>query len=389
MQQLTAKTTQYFKECFKEEAEYVFLAPGRINLIGEHIDYNDGFVLPAAIDKYVCIAISRSQSDECTIVSKDLEETFEFNLGNEILPVKQLWANYFLGIIKLIKNREKIKGFHLAFSSTIPIGAGLSSSAALECGFAFALNEIFALGNSKKEIALVGQLSENTFVGVQCGIMDQFASVFGKAENVILLDCKDLSYDYHPADLRAYSLLLFNSNVKHTLLTSGYNDRRKETAQGFAIIQKAFPEVKSFRDCTEEQVAQLRLEMGEDIWKRSNYTVKEIKRVIRAATALDNGDLKLLGELMYETHTGLSQEFEVSCAETDFLVQAMLKDPKVLGARMMGGGFGGCTINLIEKGYEDELIERITSEYKTAFSYTPEPYKIKISDGIHMFSGNL
>ena len=385
MQQLITDTAQYFNESFNGEPDHIFLSPGRINLIGEHIDYNDGFVLPAAIDKYVSIAISVSGSDKCTIAAKDMEETFEFDLKDEIVPVTQCWANYFLGILKLIKNREKIKGFQLAFSSTIPIGAGLSSSAAIECGFAFALNEIFALDNSKKEIALIGQLSENTFVGVQCGIMDQFASVFGKAENVIMLDCRDLSYEYHHADLGAYSLLLLNSNVKHSLLTSGYNDRRTETALGFTIIRKTFPEIKSFRDCTEEQVAQLRSEMGETIWKRCNYTVKEIRRVTEAAAALDTGNLKLLGKLMFETHAGLSEEFEVSCAETDFLVNAVHRDPKVLGARMMGGGFGGCTINLIEKGYEDELIARVSSEYNAAFNHVPEPYKIIISDGTHAF----
>ena len=274
MQQLTAETAQYFEECFKQKPEHIFLSPGRINLIGEHTDYNDGYVLPAAIDKYVCIAISNSGSDKCTLAAKDINEIVEFDLADEIVPIEQTWANYFLGIIKLIKNRENIKGFNLAFISTIPMGAGLSSSAAIECGFAFALNEIFTLNNSKKEIALTGQLSENTFVGVQCGIMDQFASVFGKARNVIMLDCRDLTYEYHTAELGQYSLLLLNSNVKHTLLTSGYNDRREETAKGLTIIQQAFPAVKTFRDCTPEQLVQLRAQLGETIWKRCNYTVK-------------------------------------------------------------------------------------------------------------------
>ena len=352
MTKLITETEQFFKQCFDEQPKYIFLSPGRINIIGEHIDYNDGFVLPAAIDKYVCIAISESGSDDCIIEANDLNEKYEFDIKDDIVSVNQNWANYFLGILKLIKNRNRIKGFHLAFMSTIPIGAGLSSSAALECGFAFALNEIFALDNSKKEIALLGQLSENTFVGVQCGIMDQFASVFGKEEKVIMLDCRDLSYKYHNADLGAYSLLLLNSNVKHTLLTSGYNDRRTETEQGLAIIQKKFPQIKSFRDCTE---------------------------------ALDKGDLELIGKLMYETHQGLSKEYEVSCEETDFLVEAMHRDTKVLGARMMGGGFGGCTINLVEKGYEDELITRVSSAYKDTFNHSPEAYKIKLSDGTHTF----
>lgn len=385
MTKLITETEQFFKQCFDEQPKYIFLSPGRINIIGEHIDYNDGFVLPAAIDKYVCIAISESGSDDCIIEANDLNEKYEFDIKDEIVSVNQNWANYFLGILKLIKNRNRIKGFHLAFMSTIPIGAGLSSSAALECGFAFALNEIFALDNSKKEIALLGQLSENTFVGVQCGIMDQFASVFGKEEKVIMLDCRDLSYKYHNADLGAYSLLLLNSNVKHTLLTSGYNDRRTETEQGLAIIQKKFPEIKSFRDCTEDHIAQLKEQLGETIWKRCNFTVKEIKRVPEAAAALDKGDLELLGKLMYETHQGLSKEYEVSCEETDFLVEAMHRDTKVLGARMMGGGFGGCTINLVEKGYEDELIARVSSAYKDTFNHSPEAYKIKLSDGTHTF----
>lgn len=387
MNELANNAARFFKESFDEEPQHIFLSPGRINIIGEHIDYNNGFVMPGAIDKYVCLAISKRADTKCIIAAGDLEERYEFDINDAIAPVAQTWANYFLGIVLLLRERQLVPaGFQLAFTSTIPIGAGLSSSAAVECGFAYALNELFSFGLDKKEIALMGQRSENDFVGVQCGIMDQFASVFGKAGHVIQLDCDSLEYTYHPADFQDYALLLFNSNVKHTLLTSGYNTRRQETADGLAIIKKALPEIKGFRDVTEIQLAQFREEMGEIIYRRCHFVVKEIKRVLDAADALEKSDFKTLGALMYETHKGLSEEYEVSCAETDFLVNEVRKDERVLGARMMGGGFGGCTINLVEKGAEDKLIKNICAAYKAAFNIEAEPYKISLADGTHRYA---
>lgn len=380
--QLITETITHFQSVFEQEPVAVFLSPARINLIGEHVDYNDGFVLPAAINKYICFAISPSASDQCTFIAKDLNESYSFNWKEDLKPVDKMWVNYLLGVLQQLKERElDLKGFSIVFSSTIPMGAGLSSSAALECGFGFALNTLFKLNLSKKEIALIGQKSEHTFVGVKCGIMDQFASVFGKKKNVIKLDCTSLNYAYHQADFNNYSLLLLDSNVKHTHLTSGYNIRRQEVEKGLAILRATFPEVKSYRDCTLEQLHHIQSELGETLYKRTHFVVNEIRRVNEAVTALDENNLKKLGQLMFETHDGLAIEYEVSCPEIDFLVDFVRKEESVIGSRMMGGGFGGCSINIIEKGFEKELITRITEAYQQKFGINLTAYPVKISKG--------
>jgi len=379
---LIKNTTEHFEKSFQNKSEHIFLSPGRINIIGEHVDYNDGFVLPAAINKYVCIAISANKNSDCKIIAKDLNEVFEFNLKDTLVPNQIMWINYILGVLQQLKEQKQFdKGFNAVFSSSVPIGSGLSSSAAVECGFAYAFNKMFALGLTKEEIALIGQKSEHTFVGVNCGIMDQFASVFGKKDKVIKLDCNTLAYEYHKADFKKYSLLLLDSNVKHTHLTSGYNDRRNEVEQGLAIIKSHFPEVKTFRNCTEEMVCTLKKKLGEIVYKRCHFVVKEIQRVQDAVDALENSDFNRLGSLMTETHHGLSKEYEVSCDELDFLVDAVANETSVLGARMMGGGFGGCSINLVEKGSEKELIEKISQQYRSKFGIELKSYKVKISKG--------
>jgi galactokinase len=383
---LIQNTTEHFEKLFHKQPEYIFLSPGRINIIGEHVDYNDGYVLPAAINKYVCIAISPSKNSNCKIVAKDLNEVFEFDLKDTLVPNSIMWINYILGVLQQLKVQKQFtNGFNVVFSSSVPIGSGLSSSAAVECGFAYAFNNMFDLGLTKDEIALIGQKSEHTFVGVNCGIMDQFASVFGKKNKVIKLDCNTLEYEYHKADFRKHSLLLLDSNVKHTHLTSGYNDRRNEVEQGLAIIKQHFPEVKTFRNCTVEMVNSLKNELGTTIFKRCHFLVKEIQRVQDAVDALSNSDYIKLGQLMTETHHGLSQEYEVSCDEIDFLVAAVQNEKSVLGARMMGGGFGGCSINLVEKGTENELINKIAELYKNAFGIELKSYKVKISNGTSIY----
>ena len=379
---LIRDTTIHFENIFQKTPDYIFLSPGRINIIGEHIDYNDGFVLPAAINKYICFAISKNDNSECTIIAKDLNETYHFNWNEELKPVDKMWINYILGVLHQLKEKEFVlRGFNMVFSSTIPMGAGLSSSAALECGVGFAMNSMFNLGLSKKELALIGQKSEHTFVGVNCGIMDQFASVFGKKNKVIKLDCNTLEYEYHKADFKNYSLLLLDSNVKHTHLTSGYNVRRQEVEQGLSIIKHYFPEVKTFRNCNEKMVLELREKLGETLFKRCHFVVNEIQRVQDAVIAIENSDFKKLGELMSQTHIGLSKEYEVSCDEIDFLVDSVQNEKSVLGTRMMGGGFGGCSINLVEKGSENKIIEKISTQYKAAFGIDLKSYKVKISKG--------
>jgi len=375
-------TTEHFKTIFQHEPQAVFLSPGRINIIGEHVDYNDGFVLPAAINKYICFAVSKSENDECTIVAKDLNESYQFNWKEEVKPVDKMWVNYMLGVLQQLKERNfSLNGINIVFSSTIPMGAGLSSSAALECGFGYALNKLFKLGLSREEITLIGQKSEHTFVGVKCGIMDQFASVFGKKNKVIKLDCTSLEHEYHSADFKKFSLLLIDSNVKHTHLTSGYNTRREEVEKGLTIIKKRFPFVKTFRDVTETQLNELKEDLGETIHKRCHFVINEIRRVNEAVYALDRNNFEELGKLMFETHDGLSKEYEVSCEEVDFLVDYVRNEKQVIGSRMMGGGFGGCSINLVEKGSEEELYEKISEAYLQKFGIQLNHYKVKISKG--------
>ena len=384
---LIQQTTNHFELLFHQKPEYLFLSPGRINIIGEHVDYNDGFVLPAAINKYVCIAISKNETAHCKIIAKDINEIIEFDLNDALLPNKDMWINYILGVLHQFQEKKlPIKGFNVVFSSTVPIGAGLSSSAAVECGFAFALNEMFQFKLSKQEIALIGQKSEHTFVGVNCGIMDQFASVFGKRNHVIQLDCTTLEYEYHIADFKNYSLLLLDSNVKHTHLTSGYNERRIEVERGLSIIQKHYPEINTFRTCSEEIILELKEQLGATIFKRCHYVVKEIKRVQKATDALENSNFIELGNLMTQTHEGLSKEYEVSCDELDYLVEIAIKEKTVLGARMMGGGFGGCSINLVEKGSEDYLIAKATENYYSKFGISLKAYKIKIAKGTSRYN---
>lgn len=383
---LVKNTSEHFERIFQKEPDHIFLSPGRINIIGEHIDYNDGFVLPAAINKYVCIAISSNENSHCKIVAKDLNKIIEFDLNDELVPSTTMWINYILGVLQQFKQEKGLDiGFNAVFSSTVPIGSGLSSSAAVECGFAYAMNVLHNFNLSKEEIALIGQKSEHTFVGVNCGIMDQFASVFGKKNNVIKLDCNTLAYEYHKADFKKYALLLLDSTVKHTHLTSGYNDRRNEVEQGLAVIKQHFPEVTTFRNCSEAMLFELREQLGETIFKRCHFVVKEIQRVQDAVTALSNADFVKLGNLMTETHNGLSKEYDVSCDELDFLVDSVSTNDKVLGSRMMGGGFGGCSINLVEKGYENELIENISAAYRSKFGIELKSYKVKISKGTSEF----
>jgi galactokinase len=384
---LVQQVSACFKEKFGAEPGHIFLSPGRINIIGEHVDYNDGYVLPAAINKYICFAVSENGSSTVNLYAKDLDQSYSFDLNDALQPGDTMWANFFLGVAHLIKERGlEFKGVDVAFSSTIPMGAGLSSSAAVECGFAFALNTIFSLGLSKEDIALIGQKSEHTFVGVNCGIMDQFASVFGKKNKVIKLDCNNLDHEYHNADFKEYALLLLDSKVKHTLLESGYNDRRNEVELGLAKLKEQYPEVKTFRDLSEAQVEAQKELLGDVVYRRCLFVVREIQRVLDAVAALENQDFKKLGELMFATHNGLSKNYEVSCEELDFLADAVRNDENVLGARMMGGGFGGCTINLVKKDAVDATIERVAAAYKEKFNIKLEAYKIKIANGTSVYT---
>lgn len=385
---LIIKTTAFFTENFGIAPEKIVLSPGRINIIGEHIDYNDGFVLPAAIDKIICFAFARNNSKRSKIYAIDLNEEFEVDLTKPIALSDVVWTNYILGVIKQLQDKGfSFDGFNCVFSSDIPVGSGLSSSAALECGTIFGIKELFNLSIPKVEIALMGQKAEH-WVGINCGIMDQFSSVMGQENKVIKIDCRTLDYEYHDANFNDYSLILFDSNVKHSLMTSAYNERRQQCEEGIAIIKNNFPEISSFRDCTENQVLNLKDKMSENVFKRSLFAVKEIKRVSLACEALDQGDIQTLGKLMFETHQGLSVDYEVSCAELDMIVDTLKQEKAVIGSRMMGGGFGGCTINLIKKGEEEGIKSKLAKKYMEAFGIELKIYDVKISNGTSLYIEN-
>jgi galactokinase len=385
---LIKKTIASFQELFGTTPEKVVLSPGRINIIGEHIDYNDGYVLPAAIDKIICFTFEKNNSNTSKIVALDLDEEFEIDVTNEVLLADTVWTNYIRGVIHQLKsNGFKLEGVNCVFSSNIPVGSGLSSSAALECGFLFGMNELFNLSIKAIDIALMGQKAEH-WVGINCGIMDQFSSVMGLENKVIKIDCKTLEYEYHNADFNDYSLILFDSNVKHSLMTSAYNERREQCEEGIAIVKNNFPEITSFRDCTEQHILGLENAMSANVFKRSLFVVKEINRVIQACDALDNGDIETLGKLMFETHEGLSTDYEVSCAELDMIVNTLKKEETVIGSRLMGGGFGGCTINLIKKGHEDRIKKQLSALYLETFGIELKIYDVKIGNGTSLYKNN-
>lgn len=378
---LIKNTTAFFEKSFGATPEKTVLSPGRINIIGEHIDYNDGYVLPAAIDKVICFAFAKSNSKTSKVIAIDLNEEFEIDLTHEVKLSDVVWTNYIRGVIKQLQdNGFSFEGFNCVFSSNIPVGSGLSSSAALECGMIFGIAKLFDLKIEKKDISLLGQKAEH-WVGINCGIMDQFSSVHGLENKVIKLDCNTLDFEYHNADFKDYSLILFDSNVKHSLFTSEYNTRRIECEEGLSIIKNHFPEVKSFRDATEEQVLSLKDKFSGKVFSRVHFVVKEINRVIKACEALDKGNIELLGELLFDTHYGLSQEYEVSCEELDMLVDTAKDDDAIVGSRLMGGGFGGCTINLVKKGNENEVKRKFSKLYLDTFGIELKFYDVKISNG--------
>ncbi len=382
---LIKKTTDFFRKSFNSDAEKVVLSPGRINILGEHIDYNDGYVLPAAIDKIICFALKKNDSNTANIQAIDLNEFVEIDVTKEAVLSDVVWTNYLRGVLFQLRLKGyEIGGFNCAFSSNIPTGSGLSSSAALECGLLFGINEMFKLGIKSIDIALMGQRAEH-WVGINCGIMDQFSSVMGLENKVIKIDCRTLDYTYHDANFVNYSLLLFDSNVKHSLFTSEYNNRRIECVEGLRIIKENYPEIESFRDCDVDHLLSLESKMSDNVFKRSLYAVKEIKRVIQACEALDKGDIKTLGKLMFETHEGLSKDYEVSCAELDYLVDLAKAEEDVIGSRLMGGGFGGCAITLVKKGSEAVTKEKFTKLYFEKFNIDLKIYDVKVSNGTSIY----
>lgn len=360
----------------------VVKSPGRINLIGEHTDYNDGFVLPTAIDKKITLAFfENSDSNTLEVHSKDLGKTLNADLCR-IQPSKMTWENYILGVVAGIQTRtDKLKGFRCTLESDIPIGSGVSSSAALECGIAYGLNVLFDLGLDPLTLVKIGMEAEHRYVGTKCGIMDQFASVMSKAGKVILLDCRSMDYTYVPLELGNFCLLLLNSHVHHSLASSEYNTRRKQCAEAVEIIKLNHPEVATLRDVSLGMLLESKNRLKETLFRRCKHVVEENQRVLDAVAALKKGDLSRMGELMYQSHAGLRDDYEVSCAEIDFLVDFTLEYEDVQGARIMGGGFGGCSLNLIHKDVVPEFIARVAPAYHEKFNKTLSWFIANPSEG--------
>lgn len=381
--QLTASVYNKFIELFHTQPLMV-CAPGRINLIGEHTDYNDGFVMPAAIDKGVQFAIGNS-GNETLIYSIKYKQFLSVDLKNINAVKKPEWHNYLLGVLYQLQARgHKLKPFFCVFEGDLPTGAGLSSSAAMECGFTLALNKLFDLRLRNMEIIEIAQWSEHHFVGVKCGIMDQFTSVMGKENHVIQLDCRSRLFEYHPLDLGQYCILLCDTNVKHSLASSEYNTRREECEKGVAVIRTLFPEVKSLRDVTHAMLALAKDALPQVIYNRCRYVIDENTRVIAAGKDLRAGDIVSLGQKLYQSHEGLSTLYEVSCAELDFLVQFAKRNEAVAGSRMMGGGFGGCTINIIQSGAVGSFISEAKTAYKLQFDKELTYHLVRIAQGAHV-----
>ena len=357
-------------------------SPGRINLIGEHTDYNQGFVLPAAINLGIRFRLGPNREPHLArIRSEDLDAAFSADLRH-IRPGKD-WENYLLGVLSQLELRGiQVPGFDCTLESDLPVGAGLSSSAALECGLAWGLNKLFGLGLENRELIELSQAAEHTYVGTQCGIMDQFACVMGQAGHFILLDCRSLEHRYIPAALGEYGLLLLNSGVTHSLAGSAYNRRREECAEGVALLSRTYENVASLRDATPVMLADLGPSMPETLYKRCRYVVEENLRVLEATRALEEGRIEDLGELLLETHAGLSKLYEVSCEELDFLVEAARRIPGVAGARMIGGGFGGCSLNLVRKEVIPNFISAMAKQYREAFGKELTPIEVKLGQGV-------
>ncbi len=368
-----------FTESFSSQPK-IYFSPGRINLIGEHVDYNDGFVMPAAINKGVYYAIAENESNEIHFHAMDFNEWLSVGISH----FKRMngWKNYVLSVInEFLLLGCKIRGFNCVFAGDIPRGSGMSSSAAVEGGLAFALNEILHTGLNRVELALLCQRAEHNFPNVNCGIMDQFANMMGKQEQVLLLDCRSMQHQYLPLHMKGHKIVLLNSNVQHTLVSGEYNIRRQRCEEGLSILKSRL-NIQSFRDITRVEDLQVyKSNMPEKVYNCCLYVIEEIARAKKAAVHLQEDNLIAFGKLMNATHEGLSKLYEVSCKELDFLVTLAGKNSNVIGSRLMGGGFGGCTINLVAVEGIDQFIKETSKAYQQHFNIIPEAYIVETADG--------
>lgn len=376
---ITAIKKQFIEKFGREPL--IISAPGRVNLIGEHTDYNDGFVLPGAIDKVIVVAVAKNDSDKINVYARQFDEEYNFSPHN--IGKASGWQNYILGVTHYFQQQTKplTFGLDVIIDGDVPVGGGMSSSAALCSAFGMALNTLFDGGLSRMDLAYIGQKTEHNFVGTMCGIMDQFASLHGKAGNLMKLDCRSLEYEYIPFNFPDYRIVLVNTMVKHSLAGTEYNDRRKQCEAGVEAMKEFLPGIKALRDVSSSQLHEHRDTLDAETFKRCKYVVEEIERVGTAADLLRQGDLDAFGKLMYQTHDGLSKEYEVSCEELDYLVELARTLNYVKGGRMMGGGFGGCTINIVESAHVDEFVGYMQQEYEKKYNVVPEVYITRIEDG--------
>jgi len=377
---MKAKIQEKFEALFGEEG-ILYASAGRINLIGEHTDYNGGYVFPGAINFGIMAAIKPNGTNTVKLFALDMDEYVEFEIGPETAPDKH-WSKYIFGVCQeILKRGGKVEGFNAVFAGDVPNGAGLSSSAALESTFAFALNDLFNQGKFDKfELAKIGQSTEHNYCGVKCGIMDQFASLFGKEGSLIRLNCKTGEYKYFPFHPKGYKLVLIDTCVKHLLADSAYNKRRESCERAAAAIRKNHPEVEFLSDAKRLWLDEVRSEISEEDFLRAEYVIGEVQRVLDVCDALERDDYETVGEMMYQTHFGLSHLYEVSCEELDFL-NKLARKCEVTGSRVMGGGFGGCTINLVKEEFYDRFIETAVEKFTEKFGHAPKIYNVIISDG--------
>ena len=381
---LFQQITKTFTQIYGNEP-HVFRSPGRINLIGEHTDYNNGFVLPAAIDKFIYVALSLRNDHIISLYSVKYDEHYEVAIS-DIKPTGA-WHTYILGVVDVLKQLNlPLKGFNMVIDGDLPVGSGISSSAALESAVAFALSETIGLLLPRMELAKIAQKAEHTFAGVNCGIMDMFASLMSKKGHAIRLDCRSLDYEYVPLELGNYKIVLLNSNVKHNLASSEYNIRRQQCEEGIRLIKNVYPEVNSLRDADLAIVDEILKDKDALIYKRCKYVIEENLRLLKSCEALVKGDLHQLGTYMYQSHQGLSEEYEVSCPELDVLVDLAKSHASIIGSRMMGGGFGGCTINLIHNEGINDLVEKINEDYLSKTSIELTPIIVDTSDGTNLIA---
>ena len=373
------KVASVFENNYGQQPLMVF-SPGRLNIIGEHTDYNDGFVFPAAIDKGIYAAFGLSDSELCKVTALDMKESYEFTL-DKVAPVENGdWRNYILGVVYgILDAGRNLAPFHLVFGGDIPEGAGLSSSAALENSVVFGLNELFKLGLSKEEMILISQKAEHNFVGVKCGIMDQFASMFGQKNKALLLDCRTISAKPFDIDLQEYQILLINTNVKHSLSDSAYNNRRAVCEKVASLLH-----VKALRDVNAKDLSSISEQVTAEQYQMALYVIQENERAQKAGIAMQENNISALGQLMYGSHHGLQHQYKVSCDELDFLVDLAKLNPNIAGSRMMGGGFGGCTINIIKKDSVKNYAEKTVAAYLEKFKNNCSVYEVSLSQGTHL-----